>query len=173
MNVEETAAVLAKAQAYDRRTIGKTDVLAWHEALADLTVADALGAVAAHYRDSTEWLMPAHVRRHAGDIDRARRRDAREQREADELQAAITASPLHDRRADVTALVEQLRDALPTGDPDKLRHGHREWRLNRERLDRAERGQAVEANPLYDPTALERAAGMLAAAEQAEAGDTP
>lgn len=173
MNVEETAAVLAKAQAYDRRTIGKTDVLAWHEALADLPVADALAAVAAHYRESTDWLMPAHIRRLADDLDRERRRQAREQREAEEFQAAIAASPLHDRKDDVTALIEQLRDRLPAGNPDKLRHGHKVWRLNRERLDRLERGQAVEPNPHYDPTALERAAEMLAAIEQPDADSSP
>lgn len=168
MNLAEAAAILAKAAAFDRRTVGEADIYAWQDALNDVEAADALAAVTAHYRGSTDWLMPAHVRRHADDLDRARRREARELREAEQLQAAITASPLRDRRADVTALVEQLRDALPDGDPDKLRHGHREWRLNRERLDRTERSQAAGPNPLYDPTALQRAAEMLA---EAEAGD--
>lgn len=164
MNLAEAAAVLAKAAAFDRRTVGEADILAWHDALGDLPAGDCLAAVTEHYRESTEWLMPAHVRRIADTLDRARRRKAREQREADELQAAITASPLHDRRDDVTALIERLRDRLPAGDPDKLRYGHKEWRLNRERLDRA--GRVVEPNPLYDPAALTRAADMLAAVEQ-------
>lgn len=166
MNLAEAAAVLAKAAAFDRRTVGEADILAWHDALGDLAAGDCLTAVTEHYRESTDWLMPAHVRRIADDLDRARRRQAREQREADELQDAIAASPLHDRRDDVTALIEQLRDRLPAGDPDKLRHGHREWRLNRERLDRVERNQGP--NPLYDPAALARAAEMLVDIEQPE-----
>lgn len=166
MNLAEAAAVLAKAAAFDRRTIGEADILAWHDALADLPLGDCLAAVTEHYRDSTDWLMPAHIRRTANDLDRARRRKVREQLEAAELQAAIAASPLHDRRDDVTALIAQLRDRLPDGDPDKLRHGHKEWRLNRERMDRLERLQAAGPNPFYDPTALRRAAEMLAAAEQ-------
>lgn len=164
MNLAEASAVLAKAAAFDRRTVGEADILAWHDALGDLPAADCLAAVTEHYRESTDWLMPAHVRRIADTLDRARRRKAREQLEADELQAAIAASPLHDRKDDVTALIGQLRDRLPAGDPDKLRHGAREWRLNRQRLERIERG--VEPNPLYDPAALQRAAEMLAAIEQ-------
>lgn len=166
MNLTEAAVVLAKAAAFDRRTVGDTDILAWHDALSDLPTADCLTAVTEHYRESTDWLMPAHIRRIANDLDRARRREAREQLEADELQAAIAASPLHDRKDDVNALITQLRDRLPDGDPDKLRHGHREWRLNRERMERFERLQTAGPNPFYDPTALIRAAEMLAAAEQ-------
>jgi hypothetical protein len=168
MNLTETAAVLAKAAAFDRRTVGEADILAWHEVLGDLPADDVLTAVTAHYREATDWLMPAHVRLHALSIDRERRRAARELREAEELQAAIAASPLHDRADDVTALIGQLRDRLPDGDPDKLRHGSKAWRLNRERMDRLERLQAAGPNPFYDPTALQRAAEMLA---ETEAGD--
>lgn len=63
MSPADAARVLAKAQAYDRRTVGQADVQAWYEALCDLDLNAVLAAVADHYRDSTDWLMPAHVRR--------------------------------------------------------------------------------------------------------------
>jgi hypothetical protein len=65
MNVTETASVLAKCAAFDRRTVGDTDVLAWHQAIGDLDVLDALDAVTAHYQQETRWLMPSDVRAHA------------------------------------------------------------------------------------------------------------
>lgn len=63
MTPDETARVLAKCAAYDRRTTGRADVAAWHEALQDVDFEAALTAVAKHYRDTTEWIMPAHIRR--------------------------------------------------------------------------------------------------------------
>jgi hypothetical protein len=63
MNLQETAAVLAKAAAYDNRNVGEANVRAWHEALGDLALADCLAAVAQHHRTSTDYLMPAHIRR--------------------------------------------------------------------------------------------------------------
>lgn len=63
MTPAETAKVLAKASAYDQRTVGQTDVLAWHEALRDLGYDDAMAAVAKHYAHSTDRIMPAHIRR--------------------------------------------------------------------------------------------------------------
>ncbi len=62
MNLEETGRVLAKAAAFDRRTVGASDVLAWHETVVDLDVTDALAAVSRWYRDRSDWLMPAHLR---------------------------------------------------------------------------------------------------------------
>jgi hypothetical protein len=60
---DETALVLAKAALVDMRTIGEPDVMAWHEILADVELNDALAAVTRHYRDSTDRIMPAHVRK--------------------------------------------------------------------------------------------------------------
>jgi hypothetical protein len=65
MTPDETATVLAKAAAYDRRTVGRADVAAWHEALHDLDLADCLHAVTSHYQQpSPDWLMPGHIRAH-------------------------------------------------------------------------------------------------------------
>jgi hypothetical protein len=68
MTPAEVAKVLTKASAYDLRTVGQADVIAWHEALSDIELADALEAVARHFRLSTDRLMPAHVRQLVRDI---------------------------------------------------------------------------------------------------------
>lgn len=62
MNRSDTAQLLAMIQAFDRRTIGDTDVLAWHDALTDTDYTDAQTAVRQHFRESREWIMPADVR---------------------------------------------------------------------------------------------------------------
>lgn len=78
MNVTDTGKVLAKAAAFDRRTVGEADVLAWHQAIGGLEALDALDAVAAHYQHETRWLMPADIRSHAEAA--AKRRAAAERR---------------------------------------------------------------------------------------------
>lgn len=85
MELAEVALVLAKAAAYDRRTIGEADARAWHEVLGDVELVDALAAVARYYRDETEWLMPAHLRRLARTCRDERRRLEGRQSEALEL----------------------------------------------------------------------------------------
>jgi hypothetical protein len=120
MNLQEAGQILAKAAAYDRRTIGQADVLAWHEALSDMDATDALAAVAAHYRDSTEWLMPAHVRRQVAELARQRRRadlDAAHDR-------AIVSAPTTRTFRRPVELIAALRATLPPGDPAKLRGPH-------------------------------------------------
>lgn len=74
MTPSETAKVLAKASAFDQRTIGHADAMAWAEALDDVALADALEAVTRHYRESEHRVMPAHVRRHVEQIRRERAR---------------------------------------------------------------------------------------------------
>lgn len=74
MNRSETAVLLAKVSAFDQRTVGEADVLAWHDVLGDLDLADALAAVSGHYRDSTDRIMPADVRRGVRELRAERRR---------------------------------------------------------------------------------------------------
>lgn len=62
MNAKDAARLLALCASYDRRKIGEADVLAWLQVLGDLPFADCEAAVIGHYTDSTEWIMPAHVR---------------------------------------------------------------------------------------------------------------
>lgn len=62
MTLDETIDLLATCAAYDRRTIGKTDAVAWHAVVGDLPFDQAQKAVFAHYSESREWIMPADVR---------------------------------------------------------------------------------------------------------------
>lgn len=67
--------VLIYIAAADRRTVGKADLLVWQDAVGDLSHDDVMDAVRKHYRESTDFLMPAHVRRlvKAARADRAGR----------------------------------------------------------------------------------------------------
>ena len=75
MTPAETAKVLAAAAAFDQRTVGTSDVAAWHAALGELDYPDARDAVTRHYRTTAERIMPVHVLEHATDIrgERAQR----------------------------------------------------------------------------------------------------
>lgn len=66
MNENEIRQLLATAMAYDNRKPGHAAVLAWGEAAARArwTFVEALEAVHAHYAESTDFLMPAHITRH-------------------------------------------------------------------------------------------------------------
>lgn len=63
MTPTETAALLAIAASYDRRANSEPEVIVWHQALGDLPFEGCKGAIVAHYRDETTWVMPAHVRK--------------------------------------------------------------------------------------------------------------
>jgi hypothetical protein len=85
MTPEDVIDVLAKAAAFDQRTVGQADILAWHEILQKLDRDDALAAVTRHYAESRERLMPADVLRHA--------RSYREDRRGREKASAPLALP--------------------------------------------------------------------------------
>lgn len=78
MNPSDAAELLTLAAAFDRRTIGKADAIAWADALTGLDPNDCAEAIRAHFRDSTDYLMPAHVRRGVRKIraDRVRAADS-------------------------------------------------------------------------------------------------
>lgn len=75
MNRNEVADVLSAISAYDRRTIGDPDVIAWHAAIGDLPKDLALDAVVIHHKTSSEFMKPSHLNTLARDIrqDRAQR----------------------------------------------------------------------------------------------------
>jgi hypothetical protein len=62
MTPSQTAELLAFCAAFDRRTLGKADVLAWHTVLEDIDFTEARAAVTQHYRTQTRWIMPADIR---------------------------------------------------------------------------------------------------------------
>lgn len=111
MTPGDIARVLAKAAAFDQRTVGAADVAAWHEAVGDLEVGDALAAVTRHYSASTQRIMPVHVR----DIVRDRLA-----RDVERLRATATCRTCYDRRI-ITALPgcsEPCPDCRTSGAPD-------------------------------------------------------
>jgi len=158
MTPAETAKVLAKAAAYDQRTVGEADVLAWHEIVGDLDFQDALAAVARHYAETDRRLMPVHLRNHANRV-RLERVEASpkcavcgqstagryHERNCGGRRAITAAS---DRSEDVQRLINELRESLPPSNPRKVRRTEvLEWDRARERALRA------QPNPHYDPTA--------------------
>lgn len=61
MNYAETTQVLAAIQIYDARHVDEATIKAWHKMLHAFTLPDCLAAVEAHFRESTEYLLPAHI----------------------------------------------------------------------------------------------------------------
>ena len=66
MTRSEIAALLAFCAAYDQRTIGDADVLAWDEALdspwvPNIDIDEAQAAVIAHYRETPQRISVADV----------------------------------------------------------------------------------------------------------------
>lgn len=63
MTLDETIDLLTAAAAFDQRTVGQADAMAWHAAVGDLDFTDAQAAVIGHYRDTRERVMPADIRK--------------------------------------------------------------------------------------------------------------
>lgn len=61
MSPEEVAVLLAKCASVDQRTVGRADVLAWHELVGHLPLADAMEAVKRWYGSHRERIMPSDV----------------------------------------------------------------------------------------------------------------
>lgn len=61
MNQLETADVLTAIASYDLRTIGESDVIAWHAAIGELSKDLALEAVVIHHKTNTDRVKPAHI----------------------------------------------------------------------------------------------------------------
>lgn len=62
MTPGEVARLLAAAAMFDYRKVEKADAQAWHLVLGELPFDDAMEALRRHYAESTDRLMPAHVR---------------------------------------------------------------------------------------------------------------
>lgn len=76
MTPEETGQLLARAALYDNRKVDTPTVIAWHHVLGDLPYQDCEAALAAHYTETTDWLMPAHIRNRVREIRHQRIQDA-------------------------------------------------------------------------------------------------
>lgn len=61
METKEAFKLLTLASARDGRTVDAAVAAVWADDLADVSFMDAVEAAKAHYRESSKWLMPAHV----------------------------------------------------------------------------------------------------------------
>jgi len=162
VNLSETADLLSAMSAFDRRTIGDGDVIAWQAILPDAAFADCLEAVKQHYAENTEWMMPAHVRRAVRDMASQREAAARAtgwapgQAGVPRGQALPEAArgerlALSDLPAAVADLVARVRAGLPEGSQEALYPRRAAW----EREHAAYlRQQAARPNPHYRPRTL-------------------
>jgi hypothetical protein len=73
MTPRECSELLTYASIIDNRTVAPETVQAWHEVVGHLDVTVAREAIIQHRRESTEYLMPAHVIRNAHRAQAARR----------------------------------------------------------------------------------------------------
>lgn len=148
MTPSEAALLLGKLAATDGRTISEATARAWAETLPDVALDEALAAVPIHFRQTTDFAMPAHILRIVADMRREQRRAERERQELEaEQQAAIGRGPVDDRSEDVTAMVHDLRDRLPSTDATVFRRP--EWVEQEKREARARRRASAEPNPLF------------------------
>lgn len=108
MTPAETAQLLALVAAYDRRTIGRADVQAWHVVLAEVSYDDARTVVTGHYATQTAWIMPAHI------VDGVRR--IRSERLAG-LDALLPDADPDDIHAWLKAYRRQIADAAAGREP--------------------------------------------------------
>lgn len=112
MNAEETGKILALAASFDRRKTGEAEIIAWHAAIGDLPFEDSRAAVVSHYTETTDWLMPAHVRQ--------RVKEARRQRIADAGGVPAPPPELLDDPAAYSAALQAAATALADGrDPER------------------------------------------------------
>ena len=107
MTPDQVALVLTKAAAVDSRTIGEADVLAWHEILARVNLADALEAVKRHYSASRERIMPADVLKLSRTV-----RDERDRAKAEPLALPGRYEDDAERDARVKAGAAKVRKAI-------------------------------------------------------------
>ena len=77
MTNDEVAKVLARIQLGDNRQVDRATLLDWIDTIGDLDFADSIAAVVMHRRESTAYLLPAHIRANVKTIRARRERDAR------------------------------------------------------------------------------------------------
>lgn len=61
MQTSDTARLMHMITALEGRDVGPFEQSAWHMVIGDLAADDVRDAAIAHYRTSTDRLMPAHI----------------------------------------------------------------------------------------------------------------
>ncbi|MBH1939244.1 hypothetical protein I5Q34_34155 [Streptomyces sp. AV19] len=126
MTPAQTAELLAFCAAFDRRTVGRADVLAWHTVLGNLDFDAARQAVAAHYSSETRWIMPADIITAVRAVrrDRLERHTEAEPPPGDTGDNAYQAALLAERRAIADGNAEPRPvPALPPGESQQPMNG--------------------------------------------------
>jgi hypothetical protein len=164
VNLSETADLLTAMSAFDRRTIGDGDVIAWQAVLADAFFEDCLEAVKRYYTEHTDWMMPAHVRRLVRDIVSEREKAARSTGWAPGQHGVPKgqAMPEVTGRVDegvltrpVRELLESMGIKLPEGSREALMPRTVAWEQEHRAYLRVRDG---EPNPHYRPQARDERA---------------
>lgn len=151
MTPADTARLLAACAAYDRRTVGEMDIAAWHKAIGHLDYTDALEAVAQHYANSREWIMPADV--HAGVLTIRNERASKKHSEALALPSRFEDDVTRDVRmerglAQCRAVVDEIVDRLRQqreADSPALSDADRKLALARKRAREIHREREIAA----------------------------
>lgn len=136
MTPADTAKVLAKMSAFDQRTIGEADVVAWHEVIGGFNLQDCLEAVTLHYRETSQRAMPADIRKLAMGI--------RDRRKSLEAKAALDPAPAPRRSPEVEALIREVAEKLPKVEFDDI-NDIQARAIARARRERRERERGTKA----------------------------
>jgi hypothetical protein len=171
VNREQTAQLLGAMAAFDRRTVGRADVIAWHEMLADVQYADALEGVKRWYAEHRDMIWVADLLEILRNIAREREAAARATGWApgqagvpkDQAMPEVTDGRSSGWLADAieratsdsaSAILAEIRRNLPEGSREALRPRAVYW----EQRHRAyQRSAGAEPNPYYRPTAADTA----------------
>jgi hypothetical protein len=165
VNLSETARLLTAIASFNNRTIGEADVEAWQSVLPDVELADAMEAVKRYYAESTDWMMPAHVRRLVRDIHGEREMAARHTGWApgqagvpkDQALPEVTTVgrlALEALSSEVADLIAQVRTMLPEGSREALMPRRVAWEREHKAYVRV---RDSEPNPHYKPNAARTA----------------
>jgi hypothetical protein len=163
VNINETTQALALAQAFDNRTVGEVNIRAWHAVLGDADAADVMAAIKNHYAETTEWIMPAHIRTAVRDMVSQREMATHATGWApgqagvpkDQAMPEVTTGErlsLGDLPAAVAELLARVRADLPDGSREKLKPRQMYWEREHKAFLRTHN---AEPNPLYRPKAAD------------------
>lgn len=111
MELDQTVDLLTVAAAFDQRTIGEGDAIAWHAAIGDLAFEDSRQAVISYYRESRERIMPADVRQRVKAVRQAR---------LDAAGPTEIPQELADRPIEAREWLQRTRDAIADGQEPPL-----------------------------------------------------
>lgn len=111
MDLRETANLLRYVNLHDKRLVDELVIRDWQDLLGDLEYSDCYQAVREHRMNSTEYLLPVHIRRGAKRFAEARRRAQADQHPAIESgPAAFQRSP--EQQAEVQQNIARMRQVI-------------------------------------------------------------